>query len=290
MTRSTLLAALLLAAALPAALPSGAAARDARLVHRAFNADEVVRVEGRLGVQASIAFADDEHIENVAVGDANTWQITPNKRANLLFVKPLAARAQTNMTVVTDKRTYFFDLVAAPGGSPLYVLRFTYPDEPRPAPRLAAAPAVMSDVEAQAASGAVTEKPADPAELNFAWVPRGSSTLLPARIYDDGQATFLSWATGKPIPAILVRNEKGAEGPVNFAVRSDVIVIDGVPQTIVLRSGRDLATLENRGSARKPGAVPVIAPAVQAAPQTAVATPVTALPAALAASASPEGN
>ena len=95
----------------------------------------MVRIDGRAGVQATIVFAEDEHIENVAIGDSNSWQVTPNKRANLLFVKPLAARARTNMTVVTDRHRYFFDLVAAPAGNALYVLRFTYPDEPKPAPR-----------------------------------------------------------------------------------------------------------------------------------------------------------
>ena len=67
----------------------------------------------RAGLQATVAFADNERIENVAIGDSNSWQVTPNKRANLLFVKPLAARARTNMTVVTDRHTYVFDLVTA---------------------------------------------------------------------------------------------------------------------------------------------------------------------------------
>ena len=117
----------LLALGLSFAAP--AQAGDARLATRLFHPDEVVRIDGRLGVQATIAFAEDEHIENVAIGDSTTWQVTPNKRANLLFVKPLAAKARTNMTVVTDRRTYFFDLVAAAQGLPVYVLRFTYPEE-----------------------------------------------------------------------------------------------------------------------------------------------------------------
>jgi type IV secretion system protein VirB9 len=114
-----------IAALLLAASAAPALARDARLVDHRYNDREVVRIQGQLGVQASVAFAEDEHIENVAIGDSASWQITPNKRANLLFVKPLSPRARTNMTVVTDRRTYFFDLVAAPGSSPLYVLRFT---------------------------------------------------------------------------------------------------------------------------------------------------------------------
>jgi type IV secretion system protein VirB9 len=206
-----------------------------------------VRVAGRTGVQATIAFAEDEHIENVAIGDSTSWQVTPNKRANLLFVKPLAPRARTNMTVVTDQRTYLFDLVAAPTGNPLYVLRFTYPEAPKTVGAQRSASGLTAD-EAMA----LGKPPLDPASLNFAWAKRGDGKLLPARIYDDGQATFVSWAAGVPIPAILVRDEKRAEGPVNFAVRGDVIVIDGVPDVIVLRSGRASATLENQGSPRKP--------------------------------------
>jgi type IV secretion system protein VirB9 len=244
------MAAMAIATPLPAA--------DRRLVSRQYNADEVIQLDGQAGVQASIAFGEDEHIENVAVGDSSSWQITPNKRANLLFVKPLGARARTNMTVVTDRHTYFFDMVAAPGGKPVYLLRFTYPDTPRPAVRQAAAPA-LSEEEVRLAEG---EKPVDPAQLNFAWVKSGDAKLLPAQVYDDGTATYLSWSRGVSMPAILIRDEKGAEGPVNYAVRGDVIVIEGVPAMIQLRAGKNSARLEFRGAARPVAPPPVLAPVV----------------------------
>lgn len=238
-------------AALALTLSHPAFAKDARLATRLFNADEVVRIDGRTGVQASIAFAEDEHIENVAIGDSTAWQVTPNKRANMLFVKPLTGKAQTNMTVITDRRTYFFDLVAGAAANPVYVLRFKYPDEPKPAPAQLAT-GVMNADEAKAFAAPPTDAPADPATLNFAWRSKGKAHLLPARVYDDGQSTFISWAASTPIPAMQVRNEAGVEGPVNFAVRGDVIVVDGVPGVIVLRSGKDMATLENAGAPRKP--------------------------------------
>lgn len=222
---------------------------DARLTSRVYNPDEVVRIDGRAGVQAAITFGADELIENVAIGDSASWQITPNKRANLLFVKPLAAKARTNMTVVTDKRTYFFDLVAGTGVRPLYVLRFTYPDEPAQENH-APQPALTAE-EAQVLADAQATRPVDPATLNFAWHKKGSAKVMPARIYDDGQATYLGWPAHAPIPAIQIRDEKGVEGPVNYAVRDDVIVVEGVPTLIVLRSGRDSATLENRAPQRK---------------------------------------
>jgi type IV secretion system protein VirB9 len=245
MTRALFAAALLAATTL--SVPSRA--EDPRLVERPYNADEVVRIEGRANVQATIRFAEGEHIENVAIGDSTAWQVTPNRRANLLFIKPLADRAATNMTVVTDKRTYLFDLVASPANrNPLYVLSFAYPDEPEEAQVAGAAPDGPNAVELAAASDPYAV--VDPAELNYAWESKGDRTLIPTEVYDDGAATFLTWAPGATLPAILVKNAEGTEGPVNYAVRGEVIVVDGVPREIVLRAGRGSATLSNRGPVR----------------------------------------
>lgn len=233
------LAALLLTTAV------SAQAQDSRLVEHLYDPHEVVLVEGKPRVQATIAFADDETIENVAIGDSASWQVTPNKRANLLFVKPLSERAATNMTVVTDQRTYLFDLVAKPDARAIYVLRFAYPQKPEKEVQQAA---IASDVEMAAATDPYAVS--DPDRLNFQWRSTGAARLFPTRTYDDGEATFLTWAPGTPVPAILVKNREGQEGPVNFAVRGDTIVVDGVPAEIVLRSGDDVASIVNQGPVR----------------------------------------
>jgi type IV secretion system protein VirB9 len=162
------------------------------------------------------------------------------------------------MTVVTNAHTYFFDLVASPKvANPLYELAFTYPQELKSAPEkkvdAEAGTAGPNDVELAAATN--PSAVVDPAELNFAWAGNGDRKLLPGRIYDDGAATYLAWPAGTPVPAILIKDKAGAEGPVNFAVRGDVIVVDGVPREIVLRSGRQLATIANNGPERQPAAL-----------------------------------
>src|SRR5690606_5522316 len=128
--------------------------------------------------------------------DSQKWQITPNRRANLLFIKPLSERAATNMTVVTDKRTYLFDLVASPANrNPLYVLSFAYPDEPKDELQAdGSAPAGEAPNAIELAAATDPYAVVDPAELNFAWATRGAAKLLPMTIYDDGNATFLTWA------------------------------------------------------------------------------------------------
>jgi type IV secretion system protein VirB9 len=231
-------------------------AEDARLVQRAYDPGAVVRIEGRPSVQATIRFGDDELIENVAIGDSNAWQVTPNKRANLLFVKPLLPRATTNMTVVTSAHTYFFDLVASPrAANPLYELAFTYPPVAKPAAGAKADAAAAQPNEAEMAAATDPASVVDPASLNFAWAGDGDRKLLPSRIYDDGTSTYLAWQAGSPVPAILIKDRQGSEGPVNYAVRGDVIVIDLVPREIILRSGRQTATIANNGPARSPAAL-----------------------------------
>lgn len=271
-TRAVTLAVPLAVTAIPALLAlASPALADERLVERPFADNQVVRIDGKAGVQATIAFGKGESIENVAVGDSQTWQITPNKRADLLFVKPLEASARTNMTVVTNRHTYFFDLVASAKARPLYMLRFTYKDEPaEAAPAVpGAALAGLEPSERAIAEGDPMAMPADPAALNFAWKRTGTVKLLPARVYDDGLSTYLLWPENTAVPAILVQNEKGEEGPVNYAVRGQTIVVAEVPKLIILRSGKASATLENNRTdapaAAAPVAVPATAPAAVAA-------------------------
>jgi type IV secretion system protein VirB9 len=237
------------------ALATPLRADDPRLVSRLFDGNAVVRIEGKPNVETTIRFGDDELIENVAIGDSNGWQVTPNKRANLLFVKPLNPRAATNMTVVTSEHTYFFDLAVSPKGSdPVYELAFTYPKEAKPAAPIRTADAAQPNaVEIAAASN--PQAIVDTAQLNFAWSSSGDRKLLPARIYDDGSATYLTWPAGTPVPAILIKDKQGTEGPVNYAVRGDVIVVENVPREIVLRLGKQTATIDNNGPERAPRAL-----------------------------------
>ena len=251
-----LIAATLLASSI-ITLPS-AAQSDPRLVEREYSADDVVRLNGRTNVQATIRFARGEQIQNVAIGDSTAWQVTPSRSANLLFVKPLTPRAATNMTVVTDRRVYLFDLVANPSTrAPVYVLSFTYPDSvltQGERTEMAEAAAALTASPDEMAAATDDFAVLDPAMLNFAWTSEGAPALLPQTIYDNGQATFIEWPEGEAMPAILVKDDAGTEGPVNFASRGSVIVIDGVPSEIILRSGEDTARLINNDPTRLAGA------------------------------------
>lgn len=250
MIRASLLAVFI--ACIMVATPASAN-QDPRLVERLYDPMVVVPVVGQTNVQTTIRFGEGEAIENVAIGDSQAWQVTPNRRANLLFVKPLAARATTNMTVVTNRRTYLFDLIASPDArAPMYILTFIYPEELQPAEdeqQLADSNMMGQPNALEMAAANDDYAVLDPAQLNFDWVGSGAQGVMPEEIYDNGEATFLRWPEGRAMPAILLKDHEGNEGPVNFAVRGDVIVLDLVPSEIVLRAGDDEAIMTNQGDA-----------------------------------------
>ena len=224
---------------------------DRRIEQVVYSADAVVAVRAQSRVQTMIEFAPDEHIENIALGDSAAWQVTPNKRANLLFIKPLSTRTRTNMTVVTDQRRYLFDLVTAPASArPVYVLRFAYPEQlvlplaNALAPGAGALPPATAPLPGGAAPAAPTTLTALPAPppnssaRNTGWRITGERSLQPSEVYDDGQATYLVWPEANDLPAILAPAADGGEGPVNFTIRAGTIVIDGVAPRYLLRLGK----------------------------------------------------
>lgn len=221
-----------------------AVAADPRLKSVRYDADKVVQVQGRLGYQSMIEFGPGERIENVAVGDSAVWQVTPNKRADLLFLKPLRSGAKTNMTVVTSERVYLFDLaVAGSSATPLYNLRFTY-GSPKPtgAQRLRYPNLLTARSAGTPAAGA----------FNFDWKRKGKKDLLPLRSFDDGRSLYLQFRTDTPMPALFTRGKDGKESPVNFTQSGAYIVIDQVPRELVMRHGKRTALLINRNPRPRP--------------------------------------
>ena len=126
-----------------AALPLSAAALeipkggefDARVKFIDYNPAEVVGVTAHYGYSTHIEFAPGESILKIGMGDRQAWDI--GKLGNHLFVKPVGDQAGTNMTVLTDKRVYNFELSAHAskrGARPkpndmFFQVKFRYPED-----------------------------------------------------------------------------------------------------------------------------------------------------------------
>ena len=226
-----LVAGLLLAAAPAGAVVPHPGASDPRIHEVFYDPNEVVELQGVLGFQLSLEFDPDEHIENVAIGDSLGWQVTPNRRANLLFLKPMAVRPDTNMSVVTNLRRYNFQLSVRgkPSSKAIpFSVRFVYP-----------AP-VMAVV-------APPPPPEPPVDRNHAYSFQGAAEATPTRLFDDGQATYFAFGRDEDLPAIFAVESDGGETVVNSHMRDGYIVVDRLAQGFVLRRGKEVAKIFNDG-------------------------------------------
>jgi type IV secretion system protein VirB9 len=199
-----------------------------------YDPEQVVELRGTLGYQFSVEFDQVEEIESVAIGDALTWQVTPNRRANLLFLKPMSASPDTNMTVVTNLRSYFFQLSAQPHSDkrvPLVSVRFIYP---APAFAVVAPPPQPSP-------------PQPPEERNVAYTYTGSTLSLPVRVFDDGERTYFDFKAREDRPAIYAIDPDGQESVVNAREREGLVVIDRLARAFVLRRGSEVTYIYNDG-------------------------------------------
>jgi type IV secretion system protein VirB9 len=210
----------------------GRAAPDPRIRTLFYDPNRVVRLDAAFGYQMMLQLGADERIENVAIGEGSTWQVTPNKEANLIFLKPMAHAVRTNMTVVTDRRQYLFELNprAETAGEPLaYVVRFTYPPPPL---MLAPAP---------------TPKPGPPERRNTNYAYAGARDLAPSLVFDDGRFTYFQWPATAATPAVFVVGTDGKESLADYSHRDGFQVIEQLAPEFRLRDGKKVTTIVNEG-------------------------------------------
>src|SRR4051812_41909574 len=104
---------------------------DARIRVVAYNPDDVVTLQGYVGYQIHLQWAEGEEFVNLGSGDNGPFDVGAER--NHFFIKPKEAHASTNLTVLTNRRAYHFDYVVsanAPTGAAarrmVYSIRFTY--------------------------------------------------------------------------------------------------------------------------------------------------------------------
>ena len=203
---------------------------DSRIHFVMYEPDQVVELHGALGFQMTVEFDPFEKIENVAIGDSLGWQVTPNRKANLLFLKPMAQRPDTNMTVVTNLRRYNFELsvrAAKTAKTAPFSVRFLYP--PPVTPVISPPP------------------PFQPMDRNHAYSYQGSDKVVPDRLFDDGEATYFVFREHEDLPAIFAIETTGAESVVNSHVREGYVVVDRTAPGFVLRRGAEVTRVFNDG-------------------------------------------
>lgn len=201
---------------------------DERIRHVMYNPNQVYDVTTTYGFQTAVEFSPQENIQVASIGDSIAWQVVPAR--NKLFIKPVVHDAVTNMTVVTDKRTYYFNLIALRSealGAATYLVRFKYP---QPSP-----------IHAGLSTG-----PKNPTELNFDYKIKRHKKSSLIRAFDDGEFTYLYFEDLKELPAIFVVDSDGKESLANFRIKEPYVIIERVVSKLVLRNGKSKTRLYNQ--------------------------------------------
>jgi len=225
-------------------------AHDPRVRYVPYDAINVVKVTASDLRSTLVQFGDDEMVDAVAIGDQTAWSWS--KVRNLLFVRPSTAPARpTNMQVVTlrkegQQRIYQFDLEAGPATSSVFGINFAYPGDIAEARRKAAAEKAAQSEEETTRQRLEVE--CFYGRRNWAYAAKGSTSIQPAEVSDNGETTAFRFPGNTPQPAIYQMTPDGKE-QIATAIRctDDVVIAHGTAAGWRLRMGGEVVDIWNIG-------------------------------------------
>ncbi len=217
-------------------------AMDSRIKTFIYSENEVFRLVVHYGYQTSIEFADGEEIQTISVGNNYAWQLTPVGRR--LFIKPLEENILTNMTILTNNRSYQFEVQSkllsyTIDEELVYVVRFFFPDADFDKTR----PAIVSN-ETKEIIPAITP-------YNFNYSLTGPEAISPVKIFDDGVNTFFKFDDKlQVIPVISVKSEKGVL-PLEPRKRGDYVIVNSIGKEFELTLNNNVVNVYNENLTNK---------------------------------------
>ncbi len=205
--------------ALAEAVPRGAP-NDTRVRIATYQERQVYRLNVSLTHVTTVEFGEGESIRSIIAGDTEGFEIDGVPGGRAFAIKPLARSVHTNVTVYTNRRSYYFNVQESRSPT-FYVVQFRYPDD-------AARP--TQAIAAQAP--------------NYNYGASARTDFTPTRVWDDGTFTYFAFPRNAPVPAIF-RYSNGRERTVNTQAAEDgVIRASGVNRQWVLRIGDEVICIE----------------------------------------------
>ena len=134
---------------------------------------QVYRIVTTLTRVTTVEFGEGETIRSIIAGDTVGFQFDGVPGGRAFAIKPTASGVATNITVYTNRRSYYFHVVEA-RETPHYVVQFRYPD------------AQVQPLRAVAA---------DAPNANYA--VSSQEEFTPTAIWDDGTFTYFRFLGGR---------------------------------------------------------------------------------------------
>ena len=188
---------------------------------------------------STIALQPGEELIDVSTGDTVRWVIGDTlsgqgttRRVHLL-VKPTLPELQTNLVVLTDRRTYHLELISTKE-TYMASVSWTYPADSLIALRKQNATAA-EDAQRIADRGVRLDN------LNFRYRIEGDDPpWRPLRAFDDGRKVYIQMPSGLAqgeAPPLFVAGADGRPALVNYRVRGTYYIVDRMFAIAELRLG-----------------------------------------------------
>ena len=221
---------------------------DSRIRTIVYNENEVFQLKFHYGFQSYIEFAPDEDIEIISLGESYPWKITPiGKR---LFIRPIQIDVTTNMTVITTKRTYQFEISGLAFDNKanedlIYSIKFFYPDKEIKQPTMNTNGMTGDTISVQNGFALTNIERGDIINFNYTMAGDGDQ-IAPIKVFDDGKSTYFQFTKNNlVVPTISMVDIYGNETKLNYHFDGDYIVVDTIAIQFSLRNGRDLICIFN---------------------------------------------
>ncbi|UTY55866.1 TrbG/VirB9 family P-type conjugative transfer protein [Massilia sp. erpn] len=223
------------------------APKENRIVTYNYSPDIIFRLLTLPEMHTHIQLAEDEGvIETPVVGDSLQWRVSGGPRN--LYIKPLRHDLETSMTLVTNKRTYQFQLVAGKAAGEQYQkVSFLYPDRELEIRLRKEAEAGAAEAEKVRLADQVVAPNIDPATLDFAFDIEGNARFKPTAVYSNGQFTFLVMPDTQDSPAVFLLDEDNHPSLINYQVKGRMIVVERYAQRLLLKLGAAEVRVTRRG-------------------------------------------
>lgn len=210
---------------------------DSRMRKVDYNPDNVTLIHGHYGFTTHIQFDAGEKVTDVAMGDPTAWAC--EVRDNHIFLKPAGPKANTNMSVLTNRRVYIFDLKAYnnnAGIAKFYLVSFQYPEEEK---------ARAAQAEHDRLLREKLELGSQPIASNWNYYKIGHESISPTEAFDDNTFTYLRFPNNRDFPAVYREYPDGSEALLNSHIDGNTIIIHSIENRIVLRRGNQAALVFN---------------------------------------------
>ena len=227
---------------------------DTRIKTFVYNPNEIFQAKFMVGYQSILELQDGEDVEMITFGDPGPWKVTVIGRR--IFLKATDPGVKTNMTIITDKRTYLMEISSNSDDADVdeqitYILRFFYPDinvDIPPTTTKLAKIALNKRISASTRKNKTIAKGAiaNASSVNTNYTYSGeSSNILPTMVFDNGSKTYFKFKDEENIPIISAVGSDFKEIPLRVRKSGDYVYVDTVEYQLTLRKDKELICIFN---------------------------------------------